>query len=55
MFYINELSYFNPVLYLQCTRWFKRGELVLFSVLTIFNEGAYLTFKSIFHRAFNLF
>ena len=28
----------------------------LFLVLTIFNEGgAYLTFKSIFHKAFNLF
>ena len=24
-------------------------------VLTIFNEGAYLTFKSIFHKALNLF
>ena len=23
--------------------------------LTIFNEGAYLTFKSIFHKALNLF
>ena len=23
-------------------------------VLTIFNEGAYLTFKSIFHKALNL-
>ena len=26
-----------------------------FLVLTIFNEGAYLTFKSIFHKALNLF
>jgi len=26
-----------------------------FLVLTIFNEGAYLTFKSIFHNALNLF
>jgi len=25
------------------------------NVLTTFNEGAYLTFKSIFHKAFNLF
>ena len=24
---------------------------ILFLVLTIFNEGAYLTFKSIFHKA----
>jgi len=24
-------------------------------VLTILNEGAYLTFKAIFHKAFNLF
>jgi len=24
-------------------------------VLTIFNEGAYLKFKSIFHKALNLF
>jgi len=24
-------------------------------VLTIFNEGAYLTFKSIYHKALNLF
>jgi len=24
-------------------------------VLTIFNEGAYLTFKSLFHKALNLF
>jgi len=24
-------------------------------VLTIFNEGAYFTFKSIFHKALNLF
>jgi len=24
-------------------------------VLTIFNEGAYLTFKLIFHKALNLF
>jgi len=32
-------------------------ESVLFTVLMIFlfNEGAYLTFKSIFHKAFNLF
>ena len=28
---------------------------ILFLVLTIFNEGAYLTFKSIFHKALNLF
>jgi len=27
----------------------------LFVFLTIFNEGAYLTFKSIFHKALNLF
>ena len=24
-------------------------------VLTIFNEGAYLTFKSVFHKALNLY
>ena len=29
--------------------------LLFFLVLTIFNEGAYLTFKSIFHKALNLF
>ena len=29
--------------------------LLLFLVLTISNEGAYLTFKSIFHKALNLF
>ena len=30
--------------------------LVMFvSCLTIINEGAYLTFKSIFHKAINLF
>ena len=28
---------------------------VFYLVLTIFNEGAYLTFKSIFHKAINLF
>ena len=28
---------------------------ILFLVWTIFNEGAYLTFKSIFHKALNLF
>jgi len=34
----------------KCTNLLK-----LFAVhLTIFNEGAYLTFKSIFHKAFNL-
>ena len=27
----------------------------LFLVMTILNEGAYLTFKSIFHKALNLF
>ena len=27
----------------------------MFLVLKIFNEGAYLTFKSIFHKALNLF
>ena len=27
----------------------------LFLVLTIFNEGTYLTFKSIFHKALDLF
>jgi len=27
----------------------------LYLVLTIFNKGAYLTFKSIFHKALNLF
>jgi len=30
------------------------GGLVWFG-LTIFNEGAYLTFKSVFHKAPNLF
>jgi len=36
---------------------FKRNTqmTVLVLVLTIFNEGAYLTFKSIFHKALNLF
>ena len=29
--------------------------LILFLVLTIFNQGAYLSFKSIFHKALNLF
>ena len=29
--------------------------LLLFLVLTIFSEGAYLTFKSSFHKALNLF
>jgi len=29
--------------------------LCFLGVLTIFNEGAYLTFKSIFHKAFKLF
>jgi len=29
-------------------------QLVLF-ILTIFDDGAYLTFKSIFHKALNLF
>ena len=34
----------------------ERGGLLDFVlVLTIFNEGAYLTFKSIFHKAVNLF
>ena len=28
---------------------------LLFLVLTIYNEGAYLTFKSIFHKAHNVF
>ena len=33
------------------TYWLEKG----FLVLTIFYEGAYLTFKSIFHKALNLF
>jgi len=33
--------------YRICPNWFL--------VWTIFNEGAYLTFKSIFHKALNLF
>ena len=28
---------------------------LFFLVLAIFNKGAYLTFKSIFHKALNLF
>jgi len=30
-------------------------QLNIFKCLTIFNEGAYLTFKSIYHKALNLF
>jgi len=29
--------------------------MTFWGVLMIFNEGAYLTFKSIFHKALNLF
>ena len=37
---------------LERQRWGRdRGRKVL--VLTIFNEGTYLTFKSIFHKAIN--
>jgi len=29
--------------------------IIIILVLTIFNEGAYFTFKSIFHKVLNLF
>ena len=33
----------------------EKSTCALVLVLTIFNEGAYLTFKSMFHKALNLF
>jgi len=46
---MNNLLSFNPLM--------NHSAVVLeaFLVLTIFNEGANLTFKSIFHTALNLF
>jgi len=37
------------------TRKFVELPVFLVLILTIFKEGAYLTFKSIFHKALNLF
>jgi len=45
---------FYFVVHSACYRTKGRCTLPIF-VLTIFNEGAYLTFKSIFHRTLNLF
>ena len=45
-------------LFIVCTRYNindKDDCSIVFLVLPIFNEGAYLTFKSVFHKALNLF
>ena len=34
---------------------FSKWNFIEYLVLTIFNEGAYLTFKSIFHKALNVY
>ena len=47
---IIELISFSVCCQLQASNF-----ILFFWVLTILNEGAYLTFKSIFHNAFNLF
>ena len=44
---------FGPsfLLYLYYIKYSSLGNVMLVCVLAIFNEGAYLTFKSIFHKA----
>ena len=58
---VNQMSRFVEAPYEQYTRQDHPMEnpeqmrLVLVLMLMIFNEGAYLTFKSILHKALNLF
>jgi len=46
IFIVDYVFRFNPILICVGLVWL---------VLTIFNHGAYLTLKSIFHKALNLF